>query len=58
MSFPRARARAGGAVSGGGGEAGEGKEKLNSNVREPTTATRRESLSKIGLWSEIGYSLV
>ena len=41
----------------GGGGGPEGKEKLNSNVPEPTTATRLESLSKIGLWSEIGYSL-
>ena len=55
MSFPRARARAGGEVE--GGEGGEAKEKLNSNVPEPTTATRPESLTKIGLWSEIGYSL-
>ena len=36
---------------------GEVKEKLNSNVPEPVTATRPESLTKIGLWSEIGYSL-
>ena len=35
----------------------EGKEKLNLNVPEPATATRPESLTKIGLWSEIGYSL-
>ena len=49
-----ARARAGGGV---GGEGDEGKEKLNSNVPEPTTATRPESLGKVGLWSEIGYSL-
>ena len=41
----------------GVGEGGKGKEKLNSNVPEPATATRPESLTKIGLWSEIGYSL-
>ena len=55
FNFLRARARAGGGVGWGGDP--EGKEKLNSNVPEPTTATRLESLSKIGSWSEIGYSL-